>query len=304
MLALAVAGAMAAPIYGDINGNGAVDVADAMVLAGVAGGLAPNTDIIRRNGDVAPVNDYNGGSFGDGKINFLDALLVARKAAGISTAAWPAKASGYLLEAGNTFLIRKYNAAGTALTGPGTSSPDESNIVSGPISQTVGTTTYKNVFAVTASDGDVQHLVQVLDADNTPASVEAIQMVLGGSVTTFNPPLVVAHYPLQNGTTWGGTTAVKDVASGVQVNATYSASTQGPVTVTIADGVHSFDNAYKVTLTYSTGFLGPSGAEYYWFVPFLGPVQNGYTRTFLGTTTTVNPDIKLVSATLHGVLYP
>lgn len=295
--------AHSAPIYGDVNGNGSVDMGDAVVLCKVAGGLAPITDTIRRNGDVAPVNDYNGGSFGDGKITVLDVLRVARKAAGTSTVAWPANPTGYLLEAGATYVTRKYDKLGTALTGPGTGSADVSTTFSGPTSETVGGTTYDTVFLATSSDGDVQRLVQVLDASNTPTQVLATELTLGSNPTRFNPPIVVLKYPLQNGTNWTGTTMATDTATNTQVSASYTGSITGPDSITMADGVHSFDNAYKVTLSYSAGFL-LNGSEYYWFVPFVGPVQHGFTRTVLFSTTAVNPDYKLVWANIHGVLYP
>jgi hypothetical protein len=301
---LGAACAHAAPVYGDANGDGAVDYRDAVVLLQAAAGFTPVDDTMRRNGDVAPVNDYNGGSFGDGRITILDALRVARRAGGLSTAAWPAKSTGMLLENGNSYTVRKYDATGAATTGPGTGLPDESNVITGPISETVGGVTYNNVYEVTASDGAVQHLLQVTDATDTPASVQATQLVLGGNVTSFSPPLIVAKYPLQNGTTWSGTTTATSPAAPSPVTVSYNASVSGPVSVTIADGVHIFDNAYKVTLNYSS-FPLLSGKDYYWYVPFLGPVQHGYTLTTLLTTTkTINPDVKLVSANVHGVLYP
>lgn len=301
---LATSCAHAAPVYGDANGDGVVDYKDAAVLLQASAGLRPVDDTMRRNGDVAPVNDYNGGGFGDGKITFVDALRVARKAGGLSTSAWPAKASGYLLESGNSYVVRKYDATGAALTGPGTGVADESAVISGPISETVGATSYTNVYVVTSSNGDTQHFVQVLDGTNTPSSLLATQLVLAGNTTTFDPALIVAKYPLQNGTTWNGTTTVTDTGSGTTVNANYNATVQGPVSVTIADGVHVFDNAFKVSVSYSSSFL-LSGTEYYWFVPFLGPVQHGYTRTvFLQGTKAINPDAKMVSANIHGVLYP
>ena len=298
---LTMSSAYAAPLYGDVNGDGVVDYKDAAILLQAAAGLRHVDATMVRNGDVAPVNDYNAGSFGDGKITFVDALRIARRAGGLSTAAWPAKSSGYLLEAGNTFVLRKYDATGAALTGPSTAVPDESAVISGPTSETVGATTYNNVYIVTASNGDTQHFVQVLDATDTPASLVATQLVLGGNTTTFNPPLIVAKYPLQNGTTWNGTTTA--TASSQQATITYNATVEGPLSVTIADGIHVFDNAYKVSVSYSAGFL-LSGTEYYWFVPFLGPIQHGYTQTALFQTKTVNPDAKLVSANIHGVLYP
>lgn len=304
LIAAAPLTANAAPIYGDVDGDGVITAKDAAIVIRVAAGLSPITDAIRRNGDVAPVQDYNGGSFGDGKITILDALRIARYAAGISTPVWPAKASGYLLEAGNIFVVRMYDATGAAVTGPGTGVPDSANSVTGPFTETVGGTTYDNVFIVKNDGGSEEHLLQFLDATSTPSSLQATQLVFGGNTSTFNPPLIVAKYPLQNGATWSATTSAKDVASGLSFTAKYTGTVQGPVSVTIADGTHVFDNAWKVNVSYTTQIGGPSGTEYFWLVPFLGPVQHGYTRTFLFQTTTINPDSKLVSANVHGVLYP
>lgn len=300
---LAATATQAAPLYGDANGDGVVDFKDAAALLQAAAGLRAADATLIRNGDVAPVNDYNLGSFGDGKITFVDALRVARKAGGLSTAAWPAKSSGYLLEAGNSYGFRKYDASGTALTGPGTSVADPSALITGPLSETVGGITYNNVYVVTPSNGDPQHLVTALDASNTPASLLATQLVFGGSLSTFNPPIVLAKYPLLNGATWSGSTTATSNTTSTSISATYSGSVEGPVSVTIADGVHVFDNAYKVSVSYNAGPL-LYGANYYWYVPFLGPVQYGFTQTAALTTKTINPNIKLVSANIHGVLYP
>jgi hypothetical protein len=197
-----------------------------------------------------------------------------------------------------------YDATGVAVTGPGTGVPDSTNTITGPFTETVGGTVYNNVFIVRNSGGSEEHLLQNLDATSTPESLQATQLVFGGNTSTFNPPLVIAKYPFQNGATWSGSTIAKDFSSGATFNATYTGSVQGPVSASIADGVHVFDNAWKVTLSYTTPFPGPSGTEYYWFVPFLGPIQHGYSRTLLFQTTTINPDLKLVTANVHGILYP
>lgn len=293
-----------APIYGDVNGNGVIDYKDAIVLLRVASGLRPNTDAIRRTGDVAPLRDYNGGGFGDGKIDMLDALRVFRRAAGLSTPAWPAKFTAYALEPGNTIVLRRYGASGAAVTGPDQDVPDSTVTMSGPVTDTVGGTPVPGVFVLKSGSGTEEHLLQVMDGTNTPASLQATQLVFGGNATTFNPPLLVTQYPFQDGATWFGQTIVTDVASGMQFPATYAGSVSGPVTVTLADATRAFDNAWRVNITYSTPFPGPSGTEYYWFVPFLGPVQHGYSRTLFLQTTTINPDYRLVSANIHGVLYP
>ncbi|HEY3413605.1 MAG TPA: dockerin type I repeat-containing protein [Armatimonadota bacterium] len=299
-----VPAAWSAPLYGDVNGNGVIDFKDAVVLLRVAGGLRPDTDSVRRTGDVAPLRDYNGGSFGDGKIDILDALRVFRKAGGLSTAEWPAKFTAFVLEQDNTFVLRKYGVNGAAVTGPDQDVPDVAETISGPITDLVGGTAVPGVYVIKPVNGIEEHMLQVLDGTNTPASLQATQLVFGGNATTFNPPLIVAQYPFQDGVTWFGQTTVTDVVSGLQFPATYAGTVQGPVVVTTADQTHAFDNAWRVTITYSTAFPGPSGTEYYWFVPFLGPVQHGYSRTIFLQTTTINPDYKLVNANIHGVLYP
>ena len=294
----------AAPLYGDVNGNGVVDYVDAIVLLRVASGLRSDTDAVRRTGDVAPVRDYNGGSFGDGKIDIQDALRVFRKASGLSTPAWPAKFTAFALEPGNTIVLRRYGVTGAAVTGPDQDIPDLTETISGPITDTVGGTPVPGVYVITPSSGAEERMLQVVDGTNTPTSLQATQLVFGGNATTFNPPLVVTQYPFQDGAVWFGITVVTDLASGLQFPATYAGSVQGPVVVTMADQTHAFDNAWKVTITYSTPYPGPSGTEFYWFVPFLGPVQHGYSRTLYPQTTTINPDYKMLSANIHGVLYP
>ncbi len=296
-------GAFGAPVYGDADGNGVISPADAILIARVSAGLSAVTDTVRRNGDVAPVNDYNGGSFGDGSISMLDAARVARKASGISTPDWPARSSGYLLEAGNTLVTRQYDAAGAAITGPGLPEADVVTTFLGPVTETVGSVTYNNVYLASSSDGDVQHLVPEFDGEGIPSRILATELTLGNNPTRFDPPLVALKYPLANGTAWNGATTATDQDSGTSMEGTYTGNIAGPFTVAMADGAHTFDNAYRVTISYQVGPL-LSGSEIYWFVPFVGPVQHGYTRTVLGSTTTVNPDYRLVSASVHGVLYP
>lgn len=303
LLVVMIAGsARAAPLYGDVNGNGVLDFRDAVILLRVAGGLRTDSDVIRRTGDVAPTLDYDRGSFGDGKITILDVLRVMRKASGLSTPAWPAKFTGYLLEAGNTFVLRRYDATG-AVTGPDLDIPDITSTITGPVADKVGGVTINGVYVV-KSDAGEQHLLPVIDSSNTPTALRATQLVFGGNTTTFYPPLALARYPFVNGAEWSGATTATDVASGTQFLASYTVDVEGPVVVMTADGSRALDNAWKVSLSYTTPPPGPTGTEYYWFVPFLGPVQHGYSRTMFGQTTTINPDSKLVSADLHGVLYP
>jgi hypothetical protein len=300
----------ATPAYGDVDGNGVVDRNDVKLLAQIAGGLAPASVAALRSGDVAPVNDFNAGSFGDGRITTLDVARLARKVNGKEPAEWPAKSSFYQLEAGNTFTTRKYDATGTATT-----APDVLSTVQAPVQETVGGVTYI-VSPITGSDASEQRLVTAkldgtgnqvpfTDSQGRPA-IGATKFSFGGDVSTFNPPLVLLVYPVQAGTTWTGTTQA--VISGYNVLATYTGTITGPEVVDVPAG--HFENAYKVTIAYSgsAGFASASGEEYYWFVPFLGPVQHGYTRTItsiLGNQVkAVNPDIKLVSANVHGVKYP
>lgn len=297
------AGASGAPLYGDANGDGAVSLSDVRLLLCVTGGLEEIADTVRRNGDVAPVNDYDAGSFGDGRVTLLDAIRLIRRLAGLSTDAWPAKTTGFLLENGNGFVTRQYDSAGIAITGPGTGEPDVSTVFTGPMTEVVGSTTYTNVFRAISSDGDEQHLLPIFDANRNPAGILATVLTLGNHPARFDPPLLAVKFPMENGVSWSGASTATDLETGTTLSATYNGKIEGPATVTMADGLHTFDNAYKVTLSYNAGAL-LYGAEYYWFVPFVGPVQHGFTRTALFETTSVVPDYRLTSANVHGVLYP
>lgn len=304
---LSPAALAATPAYGDVDGNGAVNILDARLLARIAGGLAPGNPAANRYGDVAPLNNYDAGSFGDGKITLADASRLMRRLNGQEPADWPAKANYYQLQPGNTFTVRKFNESGTA-TG------DVTTTVQQPVQETVGGVTYI-VYPLTGSDGSEQRLVTgKLDGANTVPFTDsqgrpalgATRFTFNDSTSTFNPPLVVLTYPVQAGTTWSGTT--QGVITGISASINYTGTISGPVTLDVPAG--HFENAFKVTLAYngSAGFASATGEEYYWFVPFLGPVQHGFTRTissFLGNQVkTVNPDIKLTAATVHGVQYP
>lgn len=68
---------------GDVNGDGVVDVRDALIMLQAAVGVIPLTPLIMEQGDVAP---FAGNvPHPDGVINILDALGVLRKAVGVAT---------------------------------------------------------------------------------------------------------------------------------------------------------------------------------------------------------------------------
>lgn len=65
---------------GDANGDGVVDLQDALLVLQAAIGLMPLTPTIMQQGDVAPL--LNGIPHADGKIDVLDALTILRKVVG------------------------------------------------------------------------------------------------------------------------------------------------------------------------------------------------------------------------------
>ena len=67
---------------GDIDGDGKVDIADALLSLQSAAGLIHLSDTEILRGDIGPlVNDI---PVGDGKIDIEDAILILRKAVGLS----------------------------------------------------------------------------------------------------------------------------------------------------------------------------------------------------------------------------
>jgi hypothetical protein len=67
---------------GDLNGDGRVDISDALLSLQSAVGLIHLSDPEILRGDVGPlVNDI---PVGDGKINIDDAILILRKAVGLN----------------------------------------------------------------------------------------------------------------------------------------------------------------------------------------------------------------------------
>jgi subtilisin family serine protease len=67
---------------GDVNGDGSVDVTDALMVLRAAVGLAPRSATLMYNGDVAPL--VGGSPHPDGQIDVGDALLILKKAVGLS----------------------------------------------------------------------------------------------------------------------------------------------------------------------------------------------------------------------------
>jgi serine protease AprX len=67
---------------GDVDGDGSVTVADALLVLRAAVGLAPWSATLLYNGDVSPL--VNGASAPDRKIDVFDVLLILRKAVGMS----------------------------------------------------------------------------------------------------------------------------------------------------------------------------------------------------------------------------
>jgi subtilisin family serine protease len=68
---------------GDVNGDGVVDIQDALLVLQAAVGLIPVTPAIMQQGDVAPL--INGIPSPDARINVIDALVVLRKAVELIT---------------------------------------------------------------------------------------------------------------------------------------------------------------------------------------------------------------------------
>jgi hypothetical protein len=74
--------------YGDLNGDGKVNIQDATLALRMAVGLTPPTDSQTQAGDVAPVPGSGpraGQPFGDGKIDIADATRILRYAIGLTT---------------------------------------------------------------------------------------------------------------------------------------------------------------------------------------------------------------------------
>lgn len=304
-LAAAVFGAAAhaAPIYGDADGSNMLSPADIVVLARIAGGLAPATASTIRYSDVAPVVNDTAGQFGDGQILMNDVVRVARQVFNPSAADFPARVTAYAAQQGNTFTIRKYGEDGSE-------AGDVTATAGAPFQKVVSGVTYI-INPLDSTEGQQQltsqmivngQIVPFTDADGRPA-LGATQLAFGGSVVPFDPPIVIAVYPFAAGKTWTGSTLTQ--IKGNSVTATYTGTEVAMEALDVPAG--HFDNAWKITLDYSgsLGFISATGTDTFWFVPYLGPIQHGYTRTitFAGTTT-VMPDAKLAAAKVHGASFP
>jgi hypothetical protein len=68
-------------VYGDLNADGLVEAADALVALRLAVGLEPATSELLGLGDVAPMRDGRPGQ--DGVIDVADALVILETAVGL-----------------------------------------------------------------------------------------------------------------------------------------------------------------------------------------------------------------------------
>lgn len=294
--------------YGNVNGDGSLDVRDVRMMLQIAGGLAPVGNPAVRLGDVAPLTDYENGYFGDGKITMGDAVRLMRRLNGKEPAEWPAKSNYYQLQAGNTFTVN-------TLDDDGNVNGQVTNTVMAAVDETQGGVTY--VVTPVSDGGDNEQrlvtgkrvngaVVPFTDSQGRRA-LGATQFTFNDSMAAFDPPLVTLVYPVQQGTQWSGSTKTK--IAGLSVTINYTGVISGPETVTVSAG--QFSDVYKVTLEYSGGLpplASVTGKEYYWFAPYVGPIQHGFTRTtktLSGTQTVArNPDLKLSAANIHGLRYP
>jgi len=73
-------------LYGDVNGDGRLEVADASAALALAVGLSvPRADV--EAADVAPV--HPDGTFGNGRVEVEDAVRILRRVVGLEKGAWP-----------------------------------------------------------------------------------------------------------------------------------------------------------------------------------------------------------------------
>jgi hypothetical protein len=73
---------------GDVNGDGKINVADAIQIMRMSVGLQPITADSLTLGDVAPYPGTGGRPYGDGKITVSDAVRIIRKSLGLEAINW------------------------------------------------------------------------------------------------------------------------------------------------------------------------------------------------------------------------
>ncbi|MBW3623005.1 MAG: hypothetical protein KY468_06290 [Armatimonadetes bacterium] len=90
-LTLHTVGDQVGVVVGDLDGNGMVQVTDAMKALRIAVGLEPNSPAALEAGDVAPkpgTGPRAGQPYGDGQVTVADAIRILRKIVGVETD-WP-----------------------------------------------------------------------------------------------------------------------------------------------------------------------------------------------------------------------
>ena len=266
-------------VFGDVDGNGRVEIADVQLSLRAALHISELPAAASKAADVAPLRSPD--SFGDGRIDVRDVVRILRRAIGLEKDPWPARLSFFLLEPGNSWTYDNAKKGDTMTI-----------TVGDPIA--IGG---QGAYPVTLSSGETDYLrqdEQSQDPEN-PTVLRLLRRVeTGGLDLTFVPPIDLLRYPAVVGKTWSGSVAVPIGFLTAKGNYTTTILAQETVSTPAGD----FDT-YKVKTDISASAFGISLDEsaVYHYAPWFGWVD-------IATKDPDVPDLIAASANIHGTTYP
>lgn len=299
MLAAPRLNAVPLPLYGDMNGDGTVDIMDVGLALRAALGLREFPAEVMRAVDVAPRRtEY---TFGDGRVDVSDVLRLLRYTLGLESDPWPAKPSFFPIELGNAWTYADSN--GNTIT----ARVEKMVRVEGLLySKETGQYTYNplapesesaEAYEVVLSNGQAYRLRQ----DEVPGE-SGRRFVLrmlgrtepGGATSTFVPPVELVRYPFEIGESWGGDVSLP--AGGLTPKGTYSSKVLKRDVMSTPAG--RFEVFHIETVVSTQVFGVPIGFRENWYYsPWFGWVA-------IGATNEGGPKWTVVGANIHGVAYP
>lgn len=282
LLVCAACSVAAEPVlYGDMNGDGRLDVMDVGLALRAALGLRDFPQQIMRTADVAPRRSVD--SFGDGRVDVSDVLRLLRYVLGLEGDPWPARQVLFPIEPGNqwTYVDEAGNTV-TAEVGPQ---------VQVEVVGSGGKVGYESAYEVSLSNGE-SYWVRQDDGEEGPVLKLLRRTERGGITSTFVPAVELVRHPLYVGKVWNGSTAV---TIGVPSQGQYTSEVIREETVTTEAGTFStYQVKTQVTVTVLGQMIGFT--RYFRYAPWFGWVTLSDAAD--------SPALQVKSAKVHGVQYP
>jgi len=264
--------------YGDVNGDGSLDIKDVGWALRAALKLVDLSPEAYHAADVAPLRSPY--SFGDGTVDVSDVMRILRRMLGLEPDPWPARLTYFPLDPGNMWIYTDTQGNSVLATVEGLADVDG-----------------QPAYEVRLSTGESYYLRQDEQPQDpeTPLVLRLLRRVdSNGVASTYIPPIDLLRYPATPGRTWEGQVTIP--AGVFTMSGTYTTTIVGEETVTTPAG--QFD-AIKVHTSLSATAFGISihlVLEYH-YAPWFGWAD-------LNATDLANGPLISTSANVHQVAYP